>query len=107
MNPFLALFAAAQQEVGATGPSDNPSGVTTYTYGGGLVGVQWTNEDTSASTRIGFSNTSLDSSPAPQATVSPGVSSYETGSTDSTYWYVQHVKNHQFSDWQQAGFPDD
>lgn len=101
------LFAAAgvTQEGFPAGP---PTNVSTYSYGEGLVGVQWTNGDAEAGTPVYFFD---QASGCPGTfpddltligTASPGQTALETGQTTACSYYVRHVKNGQFSSWVQA-----
>lgn len=98
------LALGAVEDVTGEAPAADPSSVSVYAYGGGLVGVQWAPGDTAAQTQIartgGAEPTSVDT------VVGPGVSTYESGDTEEFFWWVRHLRNGQTTDWVLADVPD-
>jgi len=103
---FFGFGAAAGAEEDTTPPTAPPSSPSAYYYGGSSVGVQWTNGDSSASTQVGFSTSDIVDPASVTATVSPGITSYETGLGDPCYWYVRHIRNGFTTAWVQAPHED-
>ncbi len=97
----LAQAAASAIVEDTTPPSGPPTNASAYPYGGDLVGVQWTNGDTSASTQVGYNIDDLDPTSV-TATVSPSLTTYETGTEDECFWSVRHIKNGQVTAWVRA-----
>lgn len=96
---FGLLMAAGGADAGGAGPDGPPTDASLYNYDVDKIGIQWTPGDDEAATQIGFSETSGDSDPAVQATLTAGATAYETGSTDNTFWYLRHIKNRLVSAW--------
>jgi hypothetical protein len=102
-------FAAASGGAGASGsPSGDPSAGSTYHYGGDYVGLQWTNGDSSSSTRVYYFDPSggcpstFPDDLTYRGSVAPGVTSWETGETAHCGWWLVHYKNNTFSGWHQV-----
>lgn len=94
----LAAAGKLPNELGDP-PAGLPTNASTYTYGGGLVGVQWTNGDTSAYTGVGRSGSSTVPPSAETYIASPGATSLETGESLDEHWWIRHYKNSQYGDW--------
>ena len=89
-----------------TPPSGAPTSASAYTYGGTLVGVQWTNTDTNAHTELGIGADSTTDPTSVSASAAPGETTYETGTTTKCWWYVRHKRNGQASAWVYAPHGD-
>ena len=109
LGPAAMLGAAAGEAVDTSGPgpSGAPTNVSTYNAGteeSPETGIQWTNTDPAASTGIGFSTSPSVDPSSVFSSVSPGVTSFETGdATAGRQWYVRHQLNGQFSAWVLGG----
>lgn len=95
MNIATQFAALVMQQVsGGGGPDAAPSNPTEFCYSGDNVGLGWTNGDSDAGTQILQDGSLI-------ATVSPGVSTYETGLRDSAFqassWSARHILNRQTS----------
>jgi hypothetical protein len=102
--PAAGAGAAANASVGGPGPTGPPKIVEMYTYGGGLIGIQWTNGDSAASTQIGLDETApfgddVNHFPPTQA---PGVTTFETGTSITEGWFARHIRNGQVTAWVEA-----
>lgn len=100
-------FAAGQVNVDLTeGPDAAPSSVSSYTYGGDKIGVQWANGDAEAETQIALT-ADVDTDPTTndiKHTASPGTTSWQSGlsaniDANRCAWWCRHARNGQFSDW--------
>ena len=109
---FAGAAANTAAGAGGSGPSAAPSMGSLYRYDGTKIGVQWTNGDATASTRVYYTDsTSTCPSTFPddvepsKGTASPGATTLETGDEDTieqcSYWIV-HIKNSIFSDFVQV-----
>ena len=110
LGPSAMLGAAAGTAAAAespSGPSGPPTNASTYNHGDEstpLTGIQWTNGDATATTGYGFSSSQSTDPTSNFGSVSPGVTSVETGNnTSDRYWFVRHQKNGQNSVWVFAG----
>lgn len=88
----MGMAAGAADGGCVTPPTGDPTNVSTYTYGGSKIGVQWTNEDGAAQTQIGNSLDTMTEPSSVFATVAPGVTSYETETTIECVWWVRHIR---------------
>ena len=76
-----------------------------YSYGGGLIGLQWTNGDPLAETEVGFrlDNTRTLEPTSVLTKVSPGVTGYETGETagenTTCTWWIRHKRGGSTTAW--------
>ena len=103
----LAMLLVGAEGGGAGGaPDGDPTSVSLYYYGGSNIGVQWVNGDSEAYTDVGSSGSSGSEPASVTATVDPGETQYETGTSGTigfvvsgTYWWVRHRKNGQTGDW--------
>ena len=105
--------AAANTALGVgPGPSAAPTDPSLFRHSGTKIGVQWTNGDATAATRIYFTDTdTLCPSTFPddveplKGTASPGGTTFNTDDPDSgdqCSYYVVHIKNGIFSDFVQV-----
>lgn len=105
---LFAAAAAAGHTVGAgEGPLGAPSNASAFPYGGGLVGVQWTNGDATAVTQVALTGGADPTASDVVATAAAGATTYESGTTTQGFWFVRHAKNGQFSSWTVAYFVDE
>lgn len=79
--PFGFLLAAAYDDGGCTDPAPDgpPTSVETYSYGGGKVGVQWVNGDT---TDV-VTDISIDGGASVEHAVAAGITSKDLGTLTS------------------------
>ena len=86
---LLQLLAGAPNAVpgGPLGPSAPPSNLTRYYYSGVRIGLEWTNGDATAYTRIYWNGAYLKQK-------DPGISSDETAKTSGLFG-ISHYKNGQ------------
>lgn len=89
-----------------TPPEGDPTNTAAFFYGGSLVGLQWTNGDTQAYTEIGLSGSLAVEPSAATDVVAPGVTSYETGVTTETQWWVRHQRSGLFGSWVSVPGPE-
>ena len=112
----IAAMAGAASNTAAGAPGPGPSGPPTspslFRHSGNKIGVQWANGDSSASTRIYFTETDTacpstfpDDVEPLKGTASPGATSFNTSDPDSgeqCSYYVVHIKDGIFSDFVQV-----
>lgn len=107
----LGGASKAPSEAGS-GPSGDPSDVSTETWGGDKVGIFFTIGDASAATRIYYKDdaggcpSSLPDDATLVVTLSPGVNSYESSYTDFCNWWAVHYKDGQYGAFVQATLGD-
>lgn len=103
------LLAAAGEKVRTMDPPTGPPTSPSLTIGGGgVITVQWSNGDTTASTQIGKSDFIGVDPSSVFTTASPGATSKNTGETDPCpYWFVRHFKNGVATAWVQASDSND
>jgi hypothetical protein len=80
-------------------PSAVPGTPTTYLVSEdtGEIGVQWANGDPTAWTQVGYNASGEPTSVS--TLVAPGVTRWDTGTTDQAGWYVRHTKGGTPSAW--------
>ena len=103
----MAGAAADGAILGGTGPSAAPSNGSLFRHSGTKIGVQWTNGDPTASTRIYFTATDTacpstfpDDVEPLKGTASPGATIFDTDDSDSgeqCSYYIVHIKDGIFS----------
>ena len=101
---FVGLGAAvgttaSEETPDTTPPSGPPTNASAYTYGGSLIGVQWTNGDSTAETEIARTTAALIEPTSRDYIVPPTETAFQTGETERCYWWVRHRKNSQYSTW--------
>ena len=107
--------AAANTAAGAgagEGPSAAPSNGSLFRHNGNFIGVQWTNGDATASTRIYYTDTVTlcpttfpDDVEPSKGTASPGATTFDTDDIDDIEqcsYYIVHIKDGIFSDFVQV-----
>ena len=95
-----ALAACGTAAVGSETPSGPPTNASTFNYGDSKVGVQWANGDEAASTQVGYS--AACSTKTVSKTLPPGVTSFETGTTNACNWWLRHIRDGTPGDWVQV-----
>jgi hypothetical protein len=101
---LTAAMAAGASEGEAGGAPGVPQGVVCYYYDSTLIGVQWAigTGDVDGS-QVGFSETTEDPTEVTETVPGTRQTTYETGGTDYTYWFVRHYsgsgKDATYSDW--------
>ena len=99
------MLLSGGEVAGVTPPTADPSGASLSYYAGTFLRLSWTNGDATAGTEYGWGTSTVEPASA-EYTVSPGLTSVETGvegtirtTSIATYPWVRHVKNSQYSDW--------
>lgn len=99
MGAYAAMMRDTTPASPPTPPEGDPSSTSAYFYGGSLVGLQWVNGDAAAYTEIGLSGAPGTEPSSVTDIVAPGVTSYETGTTTETHWWVRHKRDGIAGNW--------